>query len=229
MIKKFAVMALAGALAVGAQAEQFVQTFDTGEIEPGSYSQAFTVNYFQTEAANHGLAGSTLNSVTVSYSLESWGSTYTVVNTTVPDSAIHGTAYTGANASIVGSKVPDGINAAGLISAMSKVMDLAHNGNSDSMNGYAYADRALSRVSDSAAGDKTDYDKSGTYTITFNAGQKYYLDGVGAVTEIHTASWAQGTLTVTYDYTPVPEPASMALLGIGGLVVALRRRFGKKA
>lgn len=32
-----------------------------------------------------------------------------------------------------------------------------------------------------------------------------------------------GTISLTYDYTPVPEPASAALLALGGLILARRR------
>ena len=42
-------------------------------------------------------------------------------------------------------------------------------------------------------------------------------DGFGGAAE-----WS-----VTYDYSPIPEPCSMALFGVGAGVLALRRRFGK--
>lgn len=44
-----------------------------------------------------------------------------------------------------------------------------------------------------------------------------------------TASGGSVDWTVAYEYTPVPEPCSMGLLALGGLVVVLRRRFGQKA
>jgi hypothetical protein len=37
-----------------------------------------------------------------------------------------------------------------------------------------------------------------------------------------SADWS-----VTYNYSPIPEPCSMALFGVGAGVLALRRRFGK--
>lgn len=49
-------------------------------------------------------------------------------------------------------------------------------------------------------------------------------DGVSVTSYSGTGNWI-----VSYDYTPVPEPCTMALMGLGGLVVAFRRRFSKKA
>jgi len=55
------------------------------------------------------------------------------------------------------------------------------------------------------------------------------VDTTGDKYSASTTRGASTTWTVTYTYTPseVPEPVSMALFGVGGLVIGLRRRFGK--
>lgn len=70
------------------------------------------------------------------------------------------------------------------------------------------------------------YEGLGTYGITVNAQGQTSASGAGnMLTQVSTEAMAQ--ITVTYDYstTTVPEPASMALVGLGMMgLAAIRRR-----
>ncbi|RIK64568.1 MAG: hypothetical protein DCC65_14170 [Planctomycetota bacterium] len=41
-------------------------------------------------------------------------------------------------------------------------------------------------------------------------------------------TYAAATVYITYDYTPIPEPATIALLGAAGILVRPRRRFARR-
>jgi hypothetical protein len=65
----------------------------------------------------------------------------------------------------------------------------------------------------------------GTGTVDFDAvadatATVYPANGVVC----GTYSYAQATIEVVYDYTPVPEPATMCLAGIGAVALLLRKR-----
>ncbi len=70
------------------------------------------------------------------------------------------------------------------------------------------------------------YEGPGTYGITVNAQGQTSASGSGnLLSQVSTS--AQALITVTYDYstTTVPEPASMALVGLGMMgLAAVRRR-----
>lgn len=66
----------------------------------------------------------------------------------------------------------------------------------------------------------------GTGTITFNitGNGGFAVNGVSNSTIHVTDFGGDGTAKVTYTYTPVPEPASLGLFAIGGLMMIRRRR-----
>lgn len=79
MNRKITSIAMAALLAGLANAATLVQTFSTGTISPGGdgFETDFSVNQFDTSLG-------TLNSVTITYAVSSWGGSVYVVNTTTP-------------------------------------------------------------------------------------------------------------------------------------------------
>lgn len=62
---------------------------------------------------------------------------------------------------------------------------------------------------------------TGTFTVDAKSKQIASLSSSSGIETATTPVYAKGTITITYT---VPEPSSAALLGLGGLAFALRRR-----
>ena len=228
MNRKIASIAVISVLAGLIQAATTTQTQGTGQITPGSdTATTLTFNKFNT-------ALGTLTEVSLTYTIATWGGSYSVANTTLPlpGTEVTGNAYLGASGYIVGSRVPDAISGNQIVASTSGAFDLPVNGNGYDLTGIPadYSHRiSNSGGADADSGDFGLYTGAGTYTVTFHSGQYAANTSSGAVSYSGTAANSEGTLSIVYTYTPVPEPASLGLFAVGGLALFLRRRFSKKA
>lgn len=68
------------------------------------------------------------------------------------------------------------------------------------------------------------YTGIGTFDIDVDITQKIDFGGIGGISVGFTPQTADGVVTVEYTWNEVPEPASLGMLVIGGLLAARRRR-----
>ncbi len=111
----------------------------------------------------------------------------------------------------------------------------------DRTNAIDYADITPATISASASGDvgaarwtgtvvqagATGYVGNGTFTLKANANQDFNTSGFSGVSTATSPAAASGNVTITYEYTPVPEPGIMALLicSAGALLLGRSRRI----
>lgn len=63
-----------------------------------------------------------------------------------------------------------------------------------------------------------------TFTVDFEAHQSDSITGASGIQKAVVVPSISGTLTVTYDYTPIPEPGMLGFALLGGAALIRRRR-----
>jgi len=67
---------------------------------------------------------------------------------------------------------------------------------------------------------------TGTFDVRLSSSVSTYISTTGGYgPSTTTAGDTNGTITVAYEYTPVPEPATIALLGLGSIVLRRKRKL----
>ena len=233
-LKTLFTLTLFTALAGFSSAATIVQTQAFSFVPNGGANLLF--NKFNTTLG-------TLNSVTVSVLMNKNGGRFEVDN----DSATGGTltlthTVTGllsSPVSLVKTGGASSVGQSGSVTAVSTLGSVTIGATTgDPTNAFnaqpASADYVSFSPSSTSASDTGNIDAgfisqyafagSQTFGMTFGGLQTVQATGVSGLQQSFTVSDVLGNVTVTYNYTAVPEPASALLGGIGCLALLRRRR-----
>ncbi len=221
------------AIATAASADQIVQTENFSGTP--NFNQTLTFDQFDTLGGTR-----VLNSIQVIFDLNSHGGTYILDND--GDEAASGTFEFGVNGDIASTDVSlldatvqpvvDDLEAvhSQAFNLAANTGDVANDFDPSAPDGLQY-DGGDENVSDSGfigaafftTGTKG-FVGTGDFDIVVDAGQTQDFGGVSGIETGFTPMTSDGFVRVIYDYDVIPEPASMALLGAGGLAMLRRKR-----
>jgi hypothetical protein len=215
-MKKLLAAAALAALSIGSAQADTVSFSDSFGLFTTNWTENLSLSKFDTSLG-------TLNSVTFTYG----GMISTVFKLESLDNANANVTATANGTLTFGGPISDVLNISGstskLLSAFDGLIDFG--GTSGGSVGPVVGDNSKSLMLVSGLGA---FEGVGTYDILVAAAGLSNASGAGnLISQINTE--AQADITVTYDYTKqttnVPEPASMALVGLGMMgLAAIRRR-----
>lgn len=215
-----------------AQAYSLVQTESTGSFLPG-YDSSFNLSFNDFDT---GGGVRTLTSVTIDVSFTTSGGSFSAQNRSPR-----------AESAQLMEDVTANVSGSALGFTMVNQLETV-TGQTLQMGPGGSAGDSASTVTPGTSTDSgvitlsnpTTVQGTGTFCLSYESTKWDYLRyGGGNMSLQVNGAYEQGTIAITYNYTgtaiangapaPVPEPASVGLLVVGGLALALRRRFMKKA
>jgi hypothetical protein len=209
-----------------------VQTYDSGEFQPGVPS-VIPITFRQFDDYD---GRATLVSVTVTVTQYAWGGFYAVDNDGATEAVV--TVQHGAVGSINETAgyeyfLPTGSQAAlsTIVTDVDRVLSANdgdpieyQEGGTDHfrLNGPDSDNKLSANANDTRTDQLAAYIGDSNLSMDYTVSQSSTHTGSGAVYYSGGPAWSHAIITVTYDY--VPEPTGAALLAIGCVALALRRR-----